>query len=273
MLVRGILWRYPAVLKISRRLSRRWSQRDSTYFPTPDLEDLTVAAKRLPGPQYYQVLAWIHRILRPANYLEIGLSNGVSLRRAIKGTRCIGIDPSPQIEHDYPGATIYEVTSDEFFEGRDLEELLNGPVELAFIDDLHRFEEVLRDFVNVERHSSPETVIVLHDCLPLNAATASRERATYFYSGDVWKSVLALRRERPGLEMVTVRTAPTGLCLVRGVDNSNTGFEGKLAKIVESYIDYDFDYYLAHRNEMPEEIANNRRTVRSWLARSAGSRR
>ena len=49
--MRGILWRYPAVLKISRRLSRRWSQRDSTYFPTPDLEDLTVAAKRLPGPQ------------------------------------------------------------------------------------------------------------------------------------------------------------------------------------------------------------------------------
>ena len=51
-------------------------------------------------------------------------------------------------------ATIYELTSDEFFARYDLSELLGGPVELAFIDGLHLFEQVLRDFVNLERHSA-----------------------------------------------------------------------------------------------------------------------
>jgi hypothetical protein len=96
--------------------------------------------------------------------------------------------------------------------------LFGGPIELAFIDGLHRFEQVLRDFINVERHSTAGTVVLLHDCLPLDGETASREHTTDFYFGDVWKAALVLRRLRPALEMITVRTAPTGLCLGRGLD-------------------------------------------------------
>ena len=174
------------------------------------------------------MLKWIHDFLKPANYVEIGIKRGVSLDQARRDTpRIIGIDPTPSVlpviarKPHVANAQIYELTSDEFFERYDLTELLGGPVVLAFIDGLHLFEQVLRDFANLEKHSDDRTVILLHDCIPFNAETATRERTTDFYSGDVWKAPLALRRHRPDLEMVTVRTAPTGLCLVTGLDPSN----------------------------------------------------
>jgi hypothetical protein len=242
-------------------------------------EHLNESARRLPGPAYYQVLKLIHQILRPANYVEIGVHKAISLVQASPGTPCIGVDPEPsieepiarQIERKFPATRIYELTSDEFFARYDVRDLLGGPVELAFIDGLHLFEQVLQDFVNLERHSAAGTVILLHDCLPLDEVTASRERTTYFYCGDVWKAALALRRRRPELEMITVRTAPTGLCLVRGLDSSNRRLEEELPEIVATYRDLDFDYYLAHREEMPEEIPNQEEAVRDWLRPSPTS--
>jgi predicted O-methyltransferase YrrM len=235
-------------------------------------EHLNESLRRLPGPAYYQVLNWIHRILRPANYLEIGVHKGISLEQARRGTPCIGVDPEPSIEHELRDTMrIYELTSDEFFARYDLRDLLGGPVELAFIDGLHLFEQVLRDFINVERHSAAGTVVLLHDCLPQDAVTASRERTTDFYSGDVWKATLALRRRRPELEMVAIPTAPTGLCLVRGLDAGNRQLEEELPEIVASYGDLDFDYYSAHRQEMPEGIPNDEDAVREWLTPSPPS--
>jgi hypothetical protein len=236
-------------------------------------EHLAAAERRLPGPGYYHVLRWTHEILRPANYVEIGVHRAISLVQANRGTPCIGVDPEPSIDEQYereierkiPATKIYELTSDEFFARYDLRDLLGGAVELAFIDGLHLFEQVLRDFAHLETYSAAGSVFLLHDCLPLDEVTASRERTTDFYCGDVWKAALALRRRRPELEMVTVRTAPTGLCLVRGLDKSNRGFEEELPEIEASYRDLDFDYYLAHRAEMPEEIPNQEEAVRDWL--------
>ncbi len=226
---------------------------------------LEESRRRLPGPAYYHVLRWIHEILEPTNYVEIGVRRGISLLQALADTRCIGIDPAPSIEGQHPDATIYELTSDEFFARYDLGNLLGGPVELAFIDGLHLFEQVLRDFVNLERHSAAGTVILLHDCIPFDEVTASREQTTSFHSGDVWKAALALRCRRPELDMVTVPTAPTGLCLVRGLDSRNRQLEEELPEIVVSYRDLDFDYYLSHREEMPPQIRNQVKSVGDWL--------
>lgn len=229
-------------------------------------EHLNASFERLPGPAYYQVLNWIHRGLEPANYLEIGVHKGFSLAQVPPGTPTIGVDPSPSIDEELDPATeIYELTSDEFFKRYDLREMFDGPVELAFIDGLHLFEQVLRDFVNVERHASADTVVLLHDCLPLDEVTASREHTTDFYSGDVWKATLVLRRLRPELEMITVRTAPTGLCLVRGLDSAHQRLEAELPEIEATYTDLGYDYYLAHRQEMPDEIPNSPDAVRDWL--------
>ena len=235
-------------------------------------EHVAEARRRLPGPGYYQVLRWIHEIVRPANYLEIGVRKGLSLRMALPGTSCIGVDPDPLIDREIPDTGIYALTSDEFFARYDPAELLGGPVELAFIDGLHLFEQVLRDFVNLERYSSPSTVAILHDCLPFDEVTSGRERTTDFYSGDVWKAALALMRHRPDLEMVTVRTAPTGLSMVRGLDAGSKRFEEELPDIVAAHRDLDFDYYSAHREEMPPEIPNDEDAVRDWLRRAPANR-
>jgi hypothetical protein len=239
-------------------------------------DHLNESLRRLPGPAYYRVLSWIHRCLKPANYVEIGVHKGISLMQAVPDTPCIGVDPEPSIERDIeqqlerrlPDLTVYELTSDEFFASYDLTDLLGGAVGLAFIDGLHLFEQVLRDFVNMERHSDADTVILQHDCVPLDEVTASRERTTDFYCGDVWKATLAIRRLRPELEMVIVPTPPTGLCLVRGLDNSSRQLEDELLEIVTTYRDLDFDYYLAHRQEMPDQIPNEEDAVRDWLMRS-----
>lgn len=233
-------------------------------------EQLHESVRRLPGPAYYRVLNWIHQFLKPANYVEIGVDKGISLIQARRETPTIGIDPEPsvepRIERELPDATtIYELTSDDFFARYELSQLLGGPLALAFIDGLHLFEQVLRDFVNLEKHSDAATVLLLHDCLPLDAETSSRERTTEFYSGDVWKATLALRQNRPELEMIIVPTAPTGLCLVRGLDGANRRFADELPEIVAIYRDLDFDHYLAHRKEMPRQIPNQVKAVGDWL--------
>ena len=229
-------------------------------------EHLNESLRRLPGPAYYQVLHWIHRILEPANYVEIGVHKGISLVQARKETPTVGIDPAPNLEVELsPAAQVFSVTSDDFFAEQDVEDLLGGPIELAFIDGLHLFEQVVRDFINVERHSAPRAVSILHDCLPLDAVTADRERTTDFYCGDVWKATLALRRRRPDLDMVMVRTAPTGLCLVRGLDRSNRELEAAMQEVEAEYRDLGFDYYLEHRDEMPPEIENDPDAVKDWL--------
>jgi hypothetical protein len=235
-------------------------------------EHLAESVQRLPGPPYYRVLKWIHEFLEPTNYVEIGVNRGVSLDQALPETpKILGVDPTPRLlpviakKRHIANADIYELTSDEFFERYDLTELLGGPVAVAFIDGLHLFEQVLCDFANLERHSDDRTLIMLHDCIPFSAATASRERVTDFYSGDVWKAPLALRRQRPDLKMVNVRTAPTGLCLITGLDPENRQFERELPEIERTYRDLGFDYYLAHRDEMPEEIPNQVKAVGDWL--------
>jgi len=240
--------------------------RDATLLA----EHLNESLQRLPGPAYYRVLKTTHRTLRPANYVEIGVHKGISLIQPLPEAKCIGIDPEPSIEEVIerelpPDTTVYELTSDEFFALHDPTELLGGPVEVAFIDGLHLFEQVLQDFINLERHAGPGSLFLLHDCLPLDEVTASRERTTDFYCGDVWKAALVLRRRRPELEMATVRTAPTGLCFVRGLDSANRLLEQELDEIVADYRELDFDYYTAHRDEMPEELPNDEDVVRAWL--------
>ena len=171
-------------------------------------EHLNESLRRLPGPAYYNVLHNVHGALDPANYVEIGVHQGISVAQARETTQVIGVDPAPDIEITLPDTVkIYETMSDDFFAEHDLAELLGGPVQLGFIDGLHLFEQVLRDFINLERYSTPDTVLILHDCLPLNEVTAARERTTDFYAGDVWKATLALRRRRPDLDMVLVPTA------------------------------------------------------------------
>ncbi|RYZ06888.1 MAG: hypothetical protein EOO73_13940 [Myxococcales bacterium] len=203
-----------------------------------------LAALRFPGPTYRDVLARVHELLRPRSYLEIGVETGATLALAKHAERVIGVDPEDaKLRRELlpSHARVFQQTSDAFFASTSRAEALGEhPLELAFIDGMHLFEHALRDFINVEAWCAPGSTILLHDCVPLLPPTASRERRTKFWVGDVWKVVSILRERRPELRVRIVATAPSGLCVVRGLDPKSTVLRDQLGEIVERYRDYPY---------------------------------
>lgn len=231
---------------------------------------LSMAAEALPGPDYYAVLGWIHQAIRPASYVEIGIRQGESLRIALPETKCIGIDPLPDLKKPLPPNTqIFEMTSDDFFASQSFSEILGeATFSLAFIDGLHLFEQALRDFINLERFATSRSIVMVHDPLPLDRITSARVRSTHFYSGDIWKLAMCLRNERSDLNIKTIRTAPTGLCLVSNFGLDFTLFQRNYDYYVKKYVDLTFDDYLSQIDRMPERVSNTREIVTSSISSS-----
>jgi len=198
-----------------------------------------LASLRFPGAPYRDVLRRMHELVRPRSYLEIGVETGATLAFAHAAARAIGVDPdASKLRRELvpANARVFHETSDAFFARQSCEQALGGhKLDLAFIDGMHLFEYALRDFMNVEAWSEPNGVVVLHDCLPVSALSASRERRTNFWVGDVWKVVSILREYRPELRVKLVATAPSGLCVVRGLDPASRVLWQQLDAIVERY--------------------------------------
>jgi len=190
---------------------------------------------------YYGLLRRAHEIVNPQRYLEIGVHEGHSLSFVQPGTRVVGVDPEPKVETPPDNTVIVPTTSDDFFADPELVGLLGGTIDLAFVDGLHLHEQTLRDVANVERHSHPDGIIMIHDCLPIDAKTAARDRTTVVWSGDVWKVVVALRRHRPDLTVTTVDVEPTGLAIVSGLDPTSTVLHDDYDAIIEELAGLEFD--------------------------------
>jgi hypothetical protein len=226
------------------------------------------AAAALPGPDYYTVLGWIHQILRPATYVEIGIRHGDSLRAALPETRCVGIDPEPTVNAPLPPDTgVFAMTSDSFFADYNLAEVLGQPnFSLAFIDGLHLFEQALLDFIHLERFASRRSIIMIHDSLPLDRATSDRVRTTHFYSGDIWKLAMCLKARRQDLRLTTIRTGPTGLCLISRLDPDSDVLVRSFDEVVSEYVALDFKDYKDRSQQMPHTVENDYAAVRSCIA-------
>ncbi len=199
-----------------------WLQRALACDVDPLDAHLRLARIRLPGPGYLNVLATAHEILKPRSYVEIGVASGSSLALARHPTRAVGVDPHPRIKRRLSvPAVVYRMKSDEFFKDVDLSEVLGGvPFDLGFIDGLHSFEQTLRDFINLEALSTSTSVLLLHDCLPLDERTGSWPRTTSFWSGDSWRILPYLMELRPDLRIHVIPCWPTGLVVVTGLDAS-----------------------------------------------------
>lgn len=183
-----------------------------------------------PISTYYGLLRRIHELRQPDLYVEIGVHEGHSLAFVQPGTRIVGVDPAPKVAEPPPDTTIVAETSDDFFANPAA--LRGEAIDLAFADGLHLWEQTLRDVANLERHSAPASVILIHDCNPIDEVTAARERTTAIWSGDVWKTVVALRRFRPDLSVVTADVEPTGLAIVTQLDPTNRVLFDRFDKIV-----------------------------------------
>ncbi len=195
----------------------------------------TDATELLRGARnYLEVLRVLHEQLRPALYLEIGVRNAHSLRLALGDA--IGVDPSRQFQGDLPGAIrFHESTSDGFFE-HEAAAAIQRPVEFAFIDGMHLFEYALRDFINVERHAAPWSLVVFDDVCPNHVAQATRERGTKAWMGDIWKIRPCLEHFRPDLRLLTLDTWPSGMLAVTGLDPGNRVLHDAYGDIVDQFV-------------------------------------
>jgi len=176
------------------------------------------------GPHYTKILARYHRRLQPKCYLEIGVADGDTFTLS-KAPTTVGVDPAV----DRPG--VYRMMSDEFFN----EHGSRFQPDMAFIDGSHDFDDALRDFINVERIMTPKGVIFLHDILPLDERTATKERHTQFWSGDIWRLHLLLREQRPDLSLRLFRVPPTGLLMVSGLDPASSRLGDDYTALVAAY--------------------------------------
>ena len=201
-----------------------------------------LSALEMPGESYFELLTHLHRHLRPRSYIEIGVFEGQTIALANPQTVAIGVDPQPQIKQVLGANTrIHTETSDAYFSGHDVRAELGGlPVDLAFIDGMHNFEFALRDFINLERLCARESVILIHDCYPLNRPTAERERKTVFWSGDIWRLLLLLRKHRPDLDVRTIAARPTGLALVTRLDPDSRVLANALTPLIAEYLALDY---------------------------------
>ncbi len=201
-----------------------------------------MARAKLPGDDYLAHLARFHEALAPRVYLEIGVDAGRTLSLARPPTLALGVDPTAKEGFPFVAPTrLFPVESDVFFSsGQAAEALAGRPVDLAFVDGLHLFEQALRDFIHVERRAAPESVVLFHDCLPLTPATAARNRTTGFWSGDVWKIVPILRRLRPDLTVFLIPAYPTGLLAVTRLDPASRALEEGRAAAVEEWREKDW---------------------------------
>ncbi len=260
-----------------------------TPTQTPDAAPGAYVLPPHAGASYLEVLGAFHEHLRPRRYLEIGTSKGHSLALA----RCasLAIDPAFQLTEEVVGSKpvclLHQATSDAFFAAHDPVDLLGGPIDLAFLDGLHLFEFLLRDFINTERACSPDSVIAIDDCLPTDGHVARRESGDMslahitpdpiWWAGDVWKVVRILQRWRPELTIRAVNCPPTGMIVVTGLNPSSTllsdAYEQAVAEHASATLTQgEAEAYFASLSWLPTSALAGPEAVRAALPQAAAWR-
>ncbi len=186
--------------------------------------------------QRHEFLRRVHGILSPRTYLEIGVNDGASL--TLSRVPSIAIDPAFKVTKEIScDVQLARATSDDFFAAeKPTAHFGELPIDFAFIDGMHLFEFALRDFINVEKHSTWSTVVVFDDMLPRDVPEAARDRHTKYWAGDVYKLIPVLHRYRPDLKVIPLDTHPTGLLLVLGLDPTSTTLQDNYDEIIKDFV-------------------------------------
>ncbi|HZC26711.1 MAG TPA: class I SAM-dependent methyltransferase [Actinopolymorphaceae bacterium] len=184
----------------------------------------------------HEFLRKLHEVYEPRTYFEIGINDGRSL--ALSRVPTVAVDPAFKVVKELRcDLHMVRVTSDDFFKReRPLEHLGGARVDLAFIDGMHLFEYVLRDFINTEKYADWSSVIVFDDQLPRSIDEAARNRHSLAWTGDVYKIIPVLQRYRPDLRLAVMDTQPTGVLVVLGLDPTSTVLSEKYDEIMDTYL-------------------------------------
>jgi len=191
------------------------------------------------GMPYLRFLQTLHETCLFDWYLEVGCRSGKSF--APVRSKTIAVDPFFRAEINIigskPALHVFQQTSDDFFASGFLTR--NGiRLGLAFLDGMHLFEFLLRDFMNTEKAMDPKGVILLHDCVPFNVDMTTRDLDNLprgAWTGDVWKLISILQTWRPELKVTVLDCRPTGIVCVSGLDPDNRVLAENYDRIVAEF--------------------------------------
>jgi hypothetical protein len=203
--------------------------------------------KQAKGMKYVTFMAGLHRERLFDWYLEVGCRTGRIFANARGKT--IAVDPFFRAEANIigskPALHVFQQTSDDFF-ASDFLKAMKAKLSFSFLDGMHLFEFLLRDFIAAERASDPKGVIALHDCCPFDHPMTTRDLSAIpkqAWTGDVWKLIPILMEYRPDLRITVLDAAPTGLVLVSGLDPKSRVLEKNYADIVALYTDMTLEAF------------------------------
>jgi hypothetical protein len=160
------------------------------------------------------------------SYLEIGVSEGVTFHNLVAATK-VAVDPRFKIEpHKRELHSEYrEITSDAFFLDHANEDRV---FDVIYLDGLHTFEQVLRDFINALSFLRDGGIIIIDDVRPNNyqaslsspelsdavrRALRSEDRS---WMGDVYRLVFFIETFFPLYSYATVSENHGQLVLWKG---------------------------------------------------------
>jgi hypothetical protein len=193
---------------------------------------------------YLEVLSSIHSTLGPRTYLEIGSRLGGSLQLA----RCssLAIDPAFELDKGVigskPKCLLFQMTSDKFFAAYDPKALLEGPIDLTFLDGMHLYEFLLRDFMHVEAYCRPNSIVAIHDAVPSDLRMAQRVPVQgAAWTGDIWKTIILLKKYRPDLKLLCLDAPPTGLVLITNLNPSSKLLQERYFSLIEEVRDMSLE--------------------------------
>jgi len=199
------------------------------------------------GMQYRRFLANLHASCLFDWYLEVGCRSGESF--APVRSKTIAVDPFFRAEINIigskPALHVFQATSDDFFANGFLARN-DIRLSLAFLDGMHLFEFLLRDFLNTEAAMDPNGAIMLHDCVPYGQKMTRRDLDNLpdgAWTGDVWKLIPILQKWRPELTITVLDCQPTGLVCVSGLDPKNRVLADNYDRIVADFTDMDIKQF------------------------------
>ena len=118
------------------------------------------------------ILNKISNKISAKKYLEIGCDRNIVFN-SVNCEYKVGVDP-------LIGGTVRD-TSDNFFKNN------KEKFDLIFIDGLHTFDQISKDFKNSFKFLNTGGYIVMHDLIPRNWLEEHVPRISKDWCGDVWK--------------------------------------------------------------------------------------
>ena len=150
-------------------------------------------------------------------YLEIGVANGETFL-AVKADYKVAVDPRFNLDISSLGpetldCQFIEVTSDEYFAARSKRD---KKFHVIYLDGLHTFEQILRDFTNALLFLEDDGIIVIDDVAPTSYAAGLPDEGDAVlikkatndsdnsWMGDVYKLVYFIDTFFPSMHLRTV---------------------------------------------------------------------